>query len=229
VIVVLTDQRRHDHLAATLIDVDSSASDKTRIVLVDGAEPPEVPAGWRAICAPKPLHAPATENRWTTWQAFELAVEAREDLLFLEDDVKGCPGAAKYAEEFSVPADCAFVMFYAPWGDATMPWSLFRIHAAQFSFCQALKVPLRTCRALHDARAEMVACPTPGSDECIRAIGAARNWMIGVHYPGLYQHVGAQSLVSGDRHLFGSRTSRAWMAGDDAAILTRPFWRDGYR
>jgi len=229
VIVVLTDQRRSEHLAATLIDVDSSAIDQNRVVLVDGTEPPPVRPGWRVVCAPKPAHAPATENRWTTWRAFELACEAQEDLLFIEDDVKGCPGAAKYAGEFTVPPDCAFVMFYAPWGDATMPWCLFRIHAAQFSFCQALKVPLRTCQILCDAHAEMKTCSTPGSDECIREIGAARDWMVGVHYPGIYQHVGVQSLVSGDRNLLGNRSSRAWLTGDDAAILLRPMWRAGYR
>lgn len=228
-IVVLTDQRRREHLAATLADVDACAASPRRVVLVDGIEAPPVPSGWEVVLAPKPADARPTENRWTTWRAFELARAAGEDLIFLEDDVKACPGAALYVEQFAVPADTALVLFYAPWGDATMPWGLWRIHASRFSFCQALKVPLRTCITLCEARSEMETCVTPGSDECIREIGAARDWLIGVHYPGLYQHVGFTSIVSGDRTLLGSRASRAWLTDQNAEILHRPSWRESFR
>ncbi len=219
-IVVLTDPRRPEYLAKTLASVDQSATDPNKIVLVDGPEI-AVPASWRCIAAPKPASAPSRQNRWTTWRAFELAAEAQEDLLLFEDDVQGCLNAVLYAETLPVPADCAFLSLYVPWGDASFMPGIWRYHSANFSFCQALKVPLRTCRAFADARTEMEASASGGSDECMREVGGRRDWLVGVHYPGLFQHVGMSSLVSGEGGLFGARHSRAWIADIDAIRFRR--------
>lgn len=221
-IVVLTDPRRGEHLAATLASVDSSATSELRVVLVDGASNSvTVRPGWVVVGAPKPPGRPRTENRWSTWAAFEAAVAAGEDLLFFEDDVVGCPNAVRYAEELPVPRDCAWLSLYAPWGDISFPHGIWRRPAAQFVFCQALKVPLATCRELAGARAEMEAHALGGSDECMAAVGGRRDWLVGYHYPGLFQHVGHASLVSADRTLMGPRSSRAWLCDVDAMRLRR--------
>jgi len=229
-ICVLTDPRRPVHLLSTLRSLDESATDTNKIVVVDGSYSPELSSTWRAELAPKPAGARNTQNRWSTWRAFELAVAAEDDLLFFEDDVTGCPSAALYAETLRVPDDCAFLSLYAPWGDASFPPGIWRYHASKFSFCQALKVPLHTCRVLVEARDEMAASACGGSDECIGEIGGRRDWLVGVHYPGLFQHVGAFSVVSGDRTLAGNRHSRAWLADIDAMKLRRsPGEFDHYR
>ncbi len=219
-IVVLTDPRRPEYLAQTLASVDQSATDSNRIVLVDG---PVVaaPSPWRVISAPKPVSSLPKQNRWTTWRAFELAADAQEDLLLFEDDVQGCPNAVLYAETFPVPGDCAFISLYAPWGDASFMPGIWRYHSANFSYCQALKIPLRTCREFADARVEMETSKSGGSDECMREVGGRRDWLVGVHYPGLFQHVGMSSLVSGEGGLFGARHSRAWLTDTDAMRLRR--------
>lgn len=218
-IVVLTDPRRTEYLAQTLASVDQSATDPQRIVLVDGLSV-SAPDTWRVVAAPKPASASPRQNRWTTWRAFELAAEAGEDLLLFEDDVQGCLNATAYAETLPVPVDCAFLSLYAPWGDASFMPGIWRYHSANFSFCQALKVPLRTCQVLAEARQEMETSASGGSDECIREIGGRREWLVGVHYPGLFQHVGMSSLINGEG-LFGSRHSHAWLADIDAMRLRR--------
>lgn len=218
-IVVLTDPRRPEHLPATLASLDGSGADRNRIVVVDGEDLPRgLPVGWKTVRAPKPRGVSPRENRWSTWRAFELAAEAGEDLLFFEDDVLGSPNAVRYAELLKVPTDCAWVMLYAPWGDASFPYGIGRFHADRFSFCQALKIPLQTCRLLAAARGEMEVSRSGGSDECMRQIGARRDWLFGVHWPGLFQHVGVESVVS-NQSLRGDRTSRAWFAGMDAMSL----------
>jgi len=229
VIAVLTDPRRPQHLAATLAGIDSSAASRARVVVVDGAAAPDLPPGWRAELAPKPPRTRPAENKWATWRAFELAAAAGEDLLFFEDDVAGCPGAAAYAEEVRVPTDCALLMLYAPWGDGAFPPRIWRYHASQFSFCQALKIPLPTCQKLAAARREMERLEEGGSDECIRAIGGDLDWLVGMHVPGLYQHVGMKSIVSGDRDLGGHRTSRCWLTDQPASDLYHPALRGTWR
>jgi len=185
------------------------------VVVVDGDAPPAaaVRDGWEIHLAPKPAVARPGENRWSTWAALELAARAGENLVFLEDDARGSPGAAARACSLVVPSDCALVMLYAPWGDEWFPRSIWRVPAQIFSYCQALKIPLRTLRELEHARPEMENMKGGGSDDCIRAIGKRRGWMIGVHYPGLYQHVGERSLAAPHMTL-ESRTSNAW-AGPD--------------
>jgi hypothetical protein len=220
VIVVLTDPRRGEYLSATMSGVDQYApTGERRVLVVDGVIAPDVQlGGWEVHLAPKPAHARAGENRWSTWAAFELAARAGENLVFLEDDVVGSPGAAARAVSIAVPSDCAFLMLYAPWGDVWFPGTIWRFPAGGFSYCQALKLPLRTLRELVLARGEMEAMSGAGSDDCIRVIGERLGWLVGVHYPGLYQHVGERSLAAPHMTL-ESRTSDAW-AGPDFDVRT---------
>lgn len=230
-IAVLTDPRRRDHLVATLSCVDSSASGERRLIVVDGTSLPDEPAayakanGWETLFAPKPGEASPASNKHATWAAFAAAAASWEDLLFLEDDVVGSPNAAKYACAFTVPKDCAWVLMYAPWGDESMPWGVARFHTSSFSYCQALKIPHRTLMELTGARAEMAYDRSGASDDCMRDAGARRDWLFGVHYPGLFQHVGADnSLVSGpdDAALATpGRVSKAWLGEVDARALVQ--------
>lgn len=207
-IVVLTDLRRDRYLAATLAGVDESATGR-RVVIVDGDATPPVPPGWEVSFSAKPPGAHPRENRWATWDAFELAAAAGEDLVFLEDDVSGCPGAAEYAERLRIPDDCAFMTLFDPW-IGTRFGGIARLPGRAFNYCQALKFPLRTVRELVVARPEMEAIRRAGSDDCIRAIATPRRWLFGVHVPGLYEHVGAESVVSPAGSLVG-RTAASWM------------------
>ena len=222
-IVVLTCPRPAgaDYLGGTVEDVDSSATEKRKVIVADAPSfdlPPGWEGrGWSASLVTKPAAARPRENKWAFWHALELALVVGEDLLFFEDDVRASPRAVLYAETLPVPADCAVVSLYAPWGDATHMPGIWRMHASNFSFCQALKIPARTVRALVDARAEMEASPQGGSDEMVREIGERRDWLVGFHLPGLFQHVGAESAVMGAREALGTgRSSRAWAADIDA-------------
>lgn len=215
VLTIVHPQRTY--LERTLQGIDESATSAHKVVVVDGQYPPDVPAGWSVELAPKPSFAAPTENKHTTWRAFELAVEAGEDLVFFEDDLLFCKNAVRYIETFQVPSDCAFTLFYAPWGDASMRGT-WRIHAARYDFAQALKVPLDTCKTLVSLKSTMITSRLGGSDENLRILGTPRGWKIGVHYPGLVQHVGDFSAAS-QGLLRGSRCSQAW-AGPAFDALT---------
>lgn len=217
-IVVITTARPDgsSHLADTLHAIDSSATSERRVVLVDSADALDVPSGWTVINFTKPPQAKRGQNKWITWRAFELAAEADEDLLFFEDDLALCRGAARYIERLAVPDDLAFVSLYDPYGDANdgRPWGLWRARMHVYHYCQALKVPLRTCRILAAGIDEMRGCLRfGGSDDTLRDFGQPRNWMCAIHVPGLVQHVGAKSCV-GTQGLEGARVSRSY-PGDE--------------
>jgi hypothetical protein len=225
VIVVLTDLRRPEYLRATLAAADAAgAASQARAVVADapdGLVGHEL-AGWPVVYAPKPAGAWRTVNKWSTWAAFELALGRGEDLVFLEDDVMPCARALEYAAALEVPPDCAWVSLYAPWGDGKIPFGIWRFPAVRFTYCQALKIPLRTLRALVAARGEMERAPVGGSDESMALIGRARRWHYGTHYPSLFQHVGERSSVSELQHHPEQRVSRAWPGpGFDAMELKR--------
>ncbi len=238
-ISVLTDPRRRAHLISTLACVDSSARDERRLIVVDGESLPEDATdyarihGWEILFAPKPAIVALNSNKHATWAAFGAAAAGWEDLLFLEDDVDGCPNAAKYACQLTVPNDCAWVSIYAAWGDESMPWGVARFRAGTFSYNQALKIPHRTLSELHAARAEMAADRSGASDDCLRNMGDRRGWMFGVHYPGVFQHRAADdSLVSSPDSLAlltPGRTSKVWLGTTDAMNLRPRGGRDQFR
>lgn len=226
-IVVITTARPDgsSHLADTLRAIDSSATSERRVVLVDGDAVPSVPPEWSVSNFQKPPNK-GGQNKWVTWRAFELASEAGEDLLFFEDDIALCKGAVRYMERMEVPRDVAFVSLYDPYGGTVdgRPWGLWRARMHVYSYCQALKVPLRTCRILAAGVDEMrETLRFGGSDDTLRDFGRPRNWLYAIHVPGLVQHVGVKSCV-GTQGLEGSRVSRSY-PGDHFNALSLRHWQ----
>ena len=109
-------------------------------------------------------------------------------------------------------------MFYAPWADSSMQSGVWRIHINNYNFAQCLKVPLRTCKILSNMRKDMEASREGGIDEILRVLGGPLDWKVGVHYPGLVQHIGSYSAVGETRTLRGYRSSRSWMGADFDAM-----------
>lgn len=208
-IAVLTCSRRPvSYLAETLTGIDASATDPNRVVVVDGFDPPEVPAGWSVTLAPKPEWEWRTHNRYPFWECLEAAVRIDDDLIFFEDDVTLCKNAVRFAEQLAVPDDLALISLFAPFGDESMVRGIHVSPARDFTFCQGMKIPLRTCRTLVDRRADMVSSRLGGSDNCVALIGDSLGWKIGTLRPGIVQHVGDVSLVS--ERLRMDRVSRTW-------------------
>lgn len=216
-IAVLTCRRPVDHLAETLRGIDASATDPNRVVVMDGTEPPPVPTGWRVVLAPKPDWEWHIHNRFPFWACLEQAAAAGEDLLFFEDDVTFCVNAVRYAERFVVPDSLAMVSLYVPFGDVATPPQIAVSDIHHFAFFQGAKIPLRTCRALVEAKPEMVQSRMGGSDTCVGIIGHARGWKVGTHYPSIVQHVGEHSVVS--QRVIPERISRCFDPNLDAMTL----------
>lgn len=217
-IVVLTCDRPVDHLPDTLRSIDESATDSTRVVVVDGIVAPNVPSGWSVCLSPKPQWEYRIHNRFPFWKCLELATDAHEDLIFFEDDVSLCRNGAAYAEQFIVPEPLALVSLFAPFAEMPAgPPHISVHHIGQFSFFQAAKIPLRTCQSLVLARGEMQASRLGGSDTCVAIIGQRRDWKYGVHWPSIVQHVGEESVVSQCRK--PGRIARSFDSGLDALSL----------
>jgi hypothetical protein len=211
-LVVLTAPRKRSYLANTLRDIDRSATSMRKHVICDGSVPP-LPPGW---CA-EPFVRPVAErqNKWAAWHAIDMAVEAKDDLILFEDDLRLCGSAAYVIERMAVPPACAFLSFYA----ADNGRNGIRVQSVRvFLYAQCLKVPLRSCRALNALRWQMETCSADGVDEAIGAIAPSK-WVFGTCIPGLVQHVGGESAV-GNGALKGRRVSSAY-AGDafDARCL----------
>ena len=164
-----------DYLASTIKQIDGSAHGR-RIAIADRLD-------WRPNSPIPPLwesHAfarPATErneNRWALWEAIRLAAEAREDLVFFEDDVQLCSGAARYMEQFQVPLAIDWVSFFDPWLDDQAPHGLWSRPARQYIYCQAMKLPFRTVeRFAAISLSEMAACQRIGADDQLAWWGTA--------------------------------------------------------
>ncbi len=215
-IAVLTAPRlTTSYLARTLVGIDASARSTNKVVICDG-EVPVLPPGWRAEPFIRPV--PYPHNKWAAWRAFDLALEAGEDLTLFEDDLSLCKNAAAVIENYVVPDDIAFMLFYAPWSG---PPAIWRAHINAYVFAQCLRFPLRSLKTLCALRPQMEACRLGGSDECIKAVTMPLNWFWGVHKPGLVQHIGADSAV-GNGLLRGTRISQDY-PGDafDALSLRR--------
>lgn len=197
-IAVLTCRRPVDHLPATLREIDASATERNRVVVVDGESAPYVPSGWTAKLAPKPAWDYKIHNRFPFWACMEAAVDAGEDLVFFEDDISLCVNGARYAEQFIVPDELALVSLFAPFADMPPGGPHIAVSCIKhFAFFQGAKIPLRTCRALVDAKAEMAASRLGGSDTCVGIIGHRRGWKYGTQWPSIVQHVGEHSVVTG--------------------------------
>ncbi len=218
-IAVLTAPRITSYLERTLAGIDASARSTNKVVICDG-EVPALPAGWRAEPFVRPV--PHAHNKWACWRAFDLAVEAQEDLTLFEDDLSLCKNAALVIEDYAVPDDIAFMLFYAPW--STLPPAIWRAHINAYVYAQCLRIPLRSLKTLCELRPQMEACRLGGSDETIKAVTMPLNWYWGMHSPGLVQHIGADSAV-GNGFLRGSRISRDYPGDSFDALSLR---RDHY-
>lgn len=209
------------YLEQTISDIDESARGR-REILVD-ADSGEIDLSGSKFVEWRIRHLrswsephPAGENKWVVWQALRIAIQRNEDLILLQDDLHLARGAAVWMEDFPVPADLAWVSFYAPQGDALMVPSLARWHCQHFNYCQALKIPLRTLRALREPEIvrEMAVHRMGGDDETLRHFGDRFDWKFGVIYPGPVQHVGAVSAVGNGDLRSMSRYSRAFSGRD---------------
>lgn len=213
-IAVLTHPRPGvSYLADTLASTDASAEGR-RVVVSDSRAPAgPLPAHWVLHAFERPP-TPVPDNRWTLWHALNLAYEAGEDLVAIEDDVRWCRNGARVAEILPVPHDVAWVSLFDVGGTWEMPHGLWVSRRAEgFLYAQAIKFPLRTCGLLR-----RLGCNTydrVGSDSQLAAIGGALGLSYAIMVPSLVQHVGAVSAV-GNGGLEG-RVSRSWREDHDPA------------
>ena len=212
-IVVMTHPRPGvSYLAGTLASIDESATGR-RVIVSDSDEPIAVPRGWELDTFVRPI-TQIPDNRWSLWRAFILAVEAGQDLVVCEDDVRWCRSGARYAERLTVPADVNWVTLFDTAFRAGAPHGLWRARAPVFAYAQAIKFSLRTCRLMRAAGC--LAYDRAGSDNQLAAIGALFGLTYAVHVPSLVQHVGDVSAV-GNGGLEG-RTSETWRADYDPEL-----------
>jgi hypothetical protein len=220
IVVLTTNRPGSSYLEETCRQIESSAR-RSKVILVDGKES-VTRNGWLSVAHARPVVPP--QNKWTAWEAFRLAVEAKEDLVFFEDDLELCVNAASYIEDFPVPEDLAFVTFYSPWVEKAFPIGIVRVHAHSYVMAQALKFPLRTAEELWRYRFEPIwkeASGVGGFDEILRYLAIKKTWRYGIFNPGIVQHVGANSVV-GNGGLVGMRVARNYAGKDyDANGLRR--------
>ncbi|HVT61858.1 MAG TPA: hypothetical protein VHD33_00010 [Legionellaceae bacterium] len=82
-------------------------------------------------------------NKWAGWHALKIAADLKEDLIFLEDDIspKG-PDALQSIIKSEVGEGIDWVSFYHPVRNPG------KYPAVSFTYCQALKIPLKTVNKL---------------------------------------------------------------------------------
>lgn len=214
-IAVLTHPRPGaSYLAATLASTDESAQGR-RVVVSDSLAPLgiELPDHWRLDAFERrPTATP--DNRWTLWHAFNLAYQAGEDLVAVEDDVRWCRNGARAAELLAVPHDVAWVGLFDIGSTWEMPHGLWvSRRAAGFVYAQAIKFPRRTVALMRHLGCRDV--ERSGSDNQLAVIGGMLGLSYALHVPSLVQHVGAVSAV-GNGGLEG-RVSRSWREAHDPA------------
>ncbi len=206
-IVVLTcNNRGQSYVEETLCQIEENAKGR-KVILVDGDSfPPR--EGWEIACQPRQVIPP--QNKWTAWEAFKLAANAEEDLVFFEDDLEFCKNAPSFIESFKVPDDLGFVVFFSPWLTKDQPLGLWRIHPHAYIMAQAMKFPLRSVKKLLTARTAPIwqeVMNQGGFDEVLRHVAISMKMRFGIMNPGLVQHIGAVSLV-GNGDLKGIRVAQ---------------------
>jgi len=102
--------------------------------------------GWdcKATGATTPLRG----ARQAGWVALQLVTYYGEDCLLLEDDVMPVPGAVRTMLEHVVPAHQMWVSFWDNKRSLPRTPGTFSMPAKEFSGSLAMKVPLRTARAV---------------------------------------------------------------------------------
>jgi len=210
------------YVVDTVAAIDAEQLPVDQVLFVDGSSSPVLPASsrerWSVMSWLRPPTGPAG-NKAPYWALLADAVQhGYDDVVVFEDDLEFCPNAVRRMVSLPVPSDVACVQFFAPHlfpAPETKP-GLWR-PPLDFQFCQAVKFPSRTMRALVDWQ--------PFGD--FHAADEAINWAFkelggggGGHVPELVQHVGAVSAAS-----FGDAL------GDPSGRVARTYHRglDGLR
>lgn len=116
-------------------------------VITDGTPPRKFPGwGWRVTGRDRP-----SGSREAGWRALECMVDLQVDGLLLEDDVMPVPGAVRRMFETEVPPDWMWVSFWDNRTKLPRDPGTFGRPAVEFSGSLAMKVPLRTARAVMEA------------------------------------------------------------------------------
>jgi hypothetical protein len=158
---------------------------------------PDIPIGWTLESFGRP---PGTlrGNKWAYWAALATAERAgTDDALILEDDLEFAPNALRRMALFPVPADLAFVMFFAPailQAPKMFP-GLYRVPAPVIC-CQAIKYSRAGLRRLLDWQSSLGFEAFVESDQSLDRARAELALKYGAHCPELVQHVGATSVAN---------------------------------
>jgi hypothetical protein len=244
-IVVLTTPKRPQYLAATLRDLEICGARShvgRKVVAVDGPvrdilKLRAAPKGWEVI----QVGPGGRGNREVFSKVCKLAAGAGGDLLFFEDDVKGCVNAVTALELLQVPPDCGYLTVFDHRNRlprVTTPM-LLRVAADEpgeggFWGNQALKIPGRTVRHLaqqpDDRFVNGVAWDTTersltfGADVWLGAYAASATapWQVyGLVAPSLFQHVGGISAVNPQWRITDGhwRIAQNWRTDFDGLVL----------
>lgn len=155
--------------------------------MCDGCRPTALPDWWEIReVGPKMRHE-ARDNKQAGWVAIRAAADARQALLFLEDDVRPLePGAFSRMATHLPAAD--FASFYHPRRAPGI------YEAGSFDLSQALLLPARSvawlAQAADIARGDWDAIS--GVDIAIAQYGRAVRWKF-EQLPNLVDHVGVVS------------------------------------
>lgn len=220
--IVVSTVPNREYLLNTVTSIDLSAQSKTKIVLCDGDNfNLQIPKSWDLVYFQQPKTSPwgsDRNNKFSMWEAFRLAININEDLLFFEDDLIFSQNAASLIENFIVPKDTSWISFFSPFGTRAMPNLVSRFPAKTFLFSQCIKFPLDTCKLLYSNYNKMLETQWGGSDEILSRLGEKLNLNYGIFFPSLVQHVGEQSFV-GNGRLTEFRTSSSFRGIDYNANL----------
>jgi len=196
-IVTVPRQNNEYYFAHTYEEVRRQLNDDTNLVIVvDGDY--AVLATHNTV-----LHVKKKRpgNRDAFFAALKFAYENKEDLLFLEDDLRFCKNAIPYMLGFSVPLGIGWVQFFTP-------GPVRRDHAPGLHiappgtsmFNQALLFPVDTLRRLTDWN-DVAGCDMQASDGALKQASRELGISWASHVPDLVQHIGEVSVYDDGRRL----------------------------
>jgi hypothetical protein len=184
------------YLYDTINAVDAQVDDEIdRILICDNKCAPIVPSAWKQIPVPPRCMGARIDNKFAGWEAIKAAANARQDLLFLEDDIKPVSDNS-FAQMLShqVPAWAAFTSFFHPFHPVG------KMLGFKFEMSQAILFPLRTLLLFKDAPAR-----SPGEWEGMTGVDSLISIFCRIYgldyelHPNLIYHVGHISAANPDR------------------------------
>ncbi len=192
-----------DAIDAEEVGFDHTGGPRTvpHVLFVDGAAPPRPPGGpgkeWDVVEWERP-HMALRGNKLPYFALLEHALDAgHEDVVVFEDDLIFTANAVRRMTTYPVPADVALVQFFAPHilPVAHMQPGLWRAPTTSFEFCQAVKFPRRTLRALFEWTQTREFGKYVESDQALNLALQRLQLRYGVHCPDLVQHIGENSAT----------------------------------